>query len=109
MSLEQVAGSPHWAFAGQWSHLKVLGPLVGGAGCGSSTRDPRASSSSACQLLRVPVTHAGDPGPRGGWAGFLWIGSTPPMGQGPLLEPFPSSSIPALAPLHQVAGGGPGH
>lgn len=85
------------------------GPWREGWGCGPSTRDPRAGSSSVCQLLRVPVTHAGDPGPRGGRAGSFWIGSTPPSGQGPLLEPFPSGSVPALAPLHQAAGGGPGH
>lgn len=86
-------------FAGQWSHLNVLGPLAAkGRGCGSSTRDPRAGSSSVCQLLRVPVTHAGDPGPRAARAGSFWIGSTPPSGS-PFWNHSPAAaSLPCPAP-----------
>lgn len=75
------------AFAGQWSHLNVLGFLAEwGRGCGSSTRDPRAGSSFCLPALRVPVTHAGTR-VRGAAALALLIGSTPPSGS-------PSGTIP---------------
>ena len=78
MSLEQVAGSPHWAFAGQWSHLKVLGPLAGGAGVWIQHQGPQGWLLLCLPAPACPSDTRWGPGPEGRlrWLSLDWLNST---------------------------------
>lgn len=77
-SLEQAAGSPRWAFAGQWSHLNVLGPLAGGAGVWIQHQGPQGWLLLCLPAPACPSDTCWGPGSEGRplWLFLDWLDST---------------------------------